>query len=89
LKVEGLSPDSVSVVGHPVADQLVKYENFELASIDRFKLSEISLADTPYHLINTALNIQDRNTPTAAVGMRISSSSAPNYRQQRHPIRSH
>jgi hypothetical protein len=36
----------------------MKYENFELAPLDRFKLSEISCTDTPYHLINTALNIQ-------------------------------
>ncbi len=42
----------------PVADELMKYENFELAPLDRFKLSQISCAYTPYHLINTALNIQ-------------------------------
>jgi hypothetical protein len=42
----------------PAADELMKHENFELAPIDRFKLSEISCAHTPYHLINTALNIQ-------------------------------
>jgi predicted acylesterase/phospholipase RssA len=36
----------------------VKYENCELAPFDRFKLSNISCAHTPYHLINTALNIQ-------------------------------
>ena len=36
----------------------LKYENFELAPLDRFKLSEISCVDTPFHLINTALNIQ-------------------------------
>jgi predicted acylesterase/phospholipase RssA len=41
-----------------VADDLMKYENFELAPADRFKLSQISCAYTPYHLINTALNIQ-------------------------------
>ena len=45
-------------VNIPVADELMKYENFELAPIDRFKLSEISCTHTPYHLINTALNIQ-------------------------------
>ena len=39
-------------------DSLMKYQNFELATIDRFKLSEISCTHTPYHLINTALNIQ-------------------------------
>ena len=42
----------------PVADQLMKYENFELAPLDRFKLSKVSCAYTPYHVINTALNIQ-------------------------------
>jgi hypothetical protein len=36
----------------------LNYENFELAAIDRFKLSEISCVDAPFHLINTALNIQ-------------------------------
>ena len=41
-----------------VAEGLMKYENFELAPLDRFKLSEISCTDAPYHLINTALNIQ-------------------------------
>lgn len=40
------------------ADEMMKYENFELAPIDRFKLSKISCAHTPYHLTNTALNIQ-------------------------------
>jgi Patatin-like phospholipase len=42
----------------PMADELLKYENFELAPIDRFKLSKVSWEHTPYHLINTALNIQ-------------------------------
>jgi predicted acylesterase/phospholipase RssA len=41
-----------------VTEELMNYENFELAPLDRFKLSEISCTDTPYHLINTALNIQ-------------------------------
>ena len=40
------------------ATELLKYQNFELAPLDRFKLSEISCADTPFHLINTALNIE-------------------------------
>jgi hypothetical protein len=51
-------PQVSASVNVPVADELMKYENFELAPIDRFKLSEISCAHTPYHLINTALNIQ-------------------------------
>jgi len=41
-----------------VAEEPMKYENFELAPLDRFKLSDISCTDAPYHLINTALNIQ-------------------------------
>src|SRR4029078_8563033 len=41
-----------------VTEELMKYENFELAPLDRFKLSDISCTDAPYHLINTALNIQ-------------------------------
>jgi hypothetical protein len=45
-------------VSDPAAGDLLKHENFELAHIDRFKLSQISYVDTPYHLINTALNIQ-------------------------------
>ncbi|MGN6733711.1 MAG: patatin-like phospholipase family protein, partial [Candidatus Binatia bacterium] len=40
------------------AAELLKYQNFELAPLDRFKLSEISCVDTPFHLINTALNIE-------------------------------
>src|SRR6266545_4815800 len=51
------SPLSMSL-SVPEADELMKYENFELAPIDRFKLSKISCVHTPYHLINTALNIQ-------------------------------
>ena len=42
----------------PAAFERLKYQNFELAPLDRFKLSEISCVDTPFHLINTALNIQ-------------------------------
>lgn len=42
----------------PAALERLKYENVELAPLDRFKLSEISCVDTPFHLINTALNIQ-------------------------------
>src|SRR6266511_3710441 len=42
----------------PAAFERLKYGNFELAPLDRFKLSEISCVDTPVHLINTALNIQ-------------------------------
>jgi hypothetical protein len=42
----------------PAAFERLKYGNFELAPLDRFKLSEISCVDTPFHLINTALNIQ-------------------------------
>jgi hypothetical protein len=42
----------------PMADEMMKYENFELTPIDRFKLSEISCEHAPYHLINSALNIQ-------------------------------
>jgi hypothetical protein len=64
-KIEGENPDSgrprprvSKLLSDPTADDLLKYENFELAPIDRFKLSEISCADAPYHLINTALNIQ-------------------------------
>jgi predicted acylesterase/phospholipase RssA len=33
-------------------------ENFELAPLDHFKLSQLSCTDTPYHIINAALNIQ-------------------------------
>ena len=33
-------------------------ENVELATIDRFKLSQLSCRHAPYHLINAALNIQ-------------------------------
>jgi hypothetical protein len=51
-------PQPSALENVPVADEQMKYENFELAPIDRFKLSEISCAHTPYHLINTALNIQ-------------------------------
>src|SRR5262245_40473718 len=61
-------------VTDPATGDLLKVENFDLAHIDRFKLSEVSCVDTPYHLINTALNIRGSNTPTAVVGMRISSS---------------
>jgi hypothetical protein len=61
--IEGRSPGSpsssqVALKNIPAADALMKYENFELAPIDRFKLSEISCIHTPYHLINTTLNIQ-------------------------------
>ena len=48
-----------ATVSDPTVGDLLEYgENFDLAPIDRFKLSEISCVDTPYHLINTALNIQ-------------------------------
>ena len=62
-KIEGLSPGSrsrsqLSLASVQGVDALIRYENFELAPIDRFKLSEISCFHTPYHLINTALNIQ-------------------------------
>ena len=62
-KIEGLSPGSrsrsqLSLASVQGVDALMRYENFELAPIDRFKLSEISCFHTPYHLINTALNIQ-------------------------------
>src|SRR5262245_35139545 len=53
----GFKRESVSVSGLALTDRL-KYEDFELAPIDRFKLSQISWVDTPFHLINTALNIQ-------------------------------
>ena len=53
----GFKRESVSLRGLAADDQL-KYEDFELAPIDRFKLSEISCVDAPFHLINTALNIQ-------------------------------
>jgi hypothetical protein len=53
----GFKRESVSVRGLALTDRL-KYEDFELASIDRFKLSQISWIDTPFPLINTALNIQ-------------------------------
>jgi hypothetical protein len=53
----GFKRESVSVSGLALTDRL-KYEDFELASIDRFKLSQISWVDTPFPLINTALNIQ-------------------------------
>jgi predicted acylesterase/phospholipase RssA len=61
--IAGVSPGSRSRSQLPLAsvqgvDALMRYENFELAPIDRFKLSEISCSHTPYHLINTALNIQ-------------------------------
>jgi Patatin-like phospholipase len=45
-------------LSNPAALERLKYENFELAPLDRFKLSEISCVDTPFHLINAALNIQ-------------------------------
>lgn len=45
-------------VSDPAAFERIKYQNFELAPLDRFKLSEISCVDTPFHLINAALNIQ-------------------------------
>jgi hypothetical protein len=51
-------PQVFELVNAPEADGLMRYGNFELAPLDRFKLSEISCAHTPYHLINTALNIQ-------------------------------
>ena len=61
--IEGRSPGSrskshIALASIASADELMKYHNFELAPIDRFKLSEISCAHTPYHLVNTALNIQ-------------------------------
>jgi predicted acylesterase/phospholipase RssA len=62
--IEGRPPGSYSraPISKPVdvagTEESMKYENFELAPLDRFKLSEISCTDTPYHLINTALNIQ-------------------------------
>jgi hypothetical protein len=61
--IEGRFPGSrsrsqVELASVPAADALMKYQNFELAPIDRFKLSNISCAHTPYHLINAALNIQ-------------------------------
>src|SRR5262249_9602069 len=46
------------LLSNVAAAELLKYQNFELAPLDRFKLSEISCADTPFHLINTALNIE-------------------------------
>jgi hypothetical protein len=62
-RIEGRSPGSrsrsrLALASVEGVDALMKYENFELAPIDRFKLSEISCAHTPYHLINSALNIQ-------------------------------
>jgi len=56
--IEGRRKRKSNTVSDPAAGDLLKHENFELAHIDRFKLSEISCVDTPYHLINTALNIQ-------------------------------
>jgi hypothetical protein len=53
----GFKRESVPVSGLALTDRL-KYEDFELAPIDRFKLSQISWIDTPFPLINTALNIQ-------------------------------
>ena len=53
----GFKRESVSLRGL-AADEQLKYEDFELAPIDRFKLSEISWIDAPFHLINAALNIQ-------------------------------
>jgi len=46
------------LLSNAAAAELLKYQNFELAPLDRFKLSEISCADTPFHLLNAALNIQ-------------------------------
>jgi predicted acylesterase/phospholipase RssA len=46
------------LLSNVAAAELLKYQNFELAPLDRFKLSEISCVHTPFHLINTALNIQ-------------------------------
>src|SRR5262249_56144698 len=53
----GLRRESVWL-GGLAEDEQLKYEDFELAPIDRFKLSEISWIDAPFHLINAALNIQ-------------------------------
>src|SRR5262249_52231098 len=55
----GFKRESVSLRGLAADDQL-KYEDedFELAPIDRFKLSEISCVDAPFHLINGAQNIK-------------------------------
>jgi predicted acylesterase/phospholipase RssA len=53
----GFKRESVSLRGL-AADEQLKYEDFELAPIDRFKLSKISCIDAPFHLINAALNIQ-------------------------------
>jgi predicted acylesterase/phospholipase RssA len=58
LRGSRASPRVSASVGSPAADELMKYEKFDLASIDRFKLSKISCTDTPYHLVNSALNIQ-------------------------------
>jgi hypothetical protein len=64
MTIEG-EPTGSSVKPHistsmtiPAANEMMEYENFELAPIDRFKLSKISCAYAPYHLINSALNIQ-------------------------------
>ena len=61
--IEGRSPGSrstshVSALASVQVDELIKYEDFELTPVDRFKLSEISCTHAPYHLINSALNIQ-------------------------------
>lgn len=42
----------------PQAAAMMASGDFDLASLDGFKLSKINCAFTPYHLINTALNIQ-------------------------------
>jgi hypothetical protein len=50
------------VVSMPVRDPrttaLMRSGDFDLAPLDRFKLSKIDCTYAPYHLINTALNIQ-------------------------------
>jgi hypothetical protein len=80
-------PHVSASLGIPVADQLMKYENFELAPIDRFKLSKISWKQTPYHLLNTALNIhgskyanrRGRNADFFIFSPKFSGSSATQY----------
>jgi predicted acylesterase/phospholipase RssA len=58
-RLSGARSKRESVLLRNVASaELLKYQNFELAPLDRFKLSEISCVHTPFHLINTALNIQ-------------------------------
>src|SRR5262249_45517788 len=58
----GFKRESVSLRGL-AADEQLKYEDFELAPIDRFKLSKISCINPPFHPNNPPLKIKGKKSP--------------------------